>query len=244
MGTAEILIVFSALMALISVVTIGIDWIGKPLKHRRFIPRIYRFEDEKLPVDQYGHIDFRARTPQALVRAASPPQTTLPAAAAPRAVVARRVQPAPRAVARVAASTAFSDNLDQRSDSQPSAPAARRSAIAGTAAAGPGPVAASSTRQWQPGMAIDLSIDGRKPTLAAKAERYWINTFGSFDARTESHFDDDDLSRMAAGKAPRRINPRTGKPEAMELTGLRRASNHTDVRMHWPDDSVDPWAAS
>ena len=51
MSTAEILIVFSALMALIALVTIGIDWIGKPLKHRRFIPHIYRFDDEKLPVD-------------------------------------------------------------------------------------------------------------------------------------------------------------------------------------------------
>ncbi len=58
MGTAEILIVFSALMALIALVTIGIDWISKPLKNRRFIPRIYRFDDEKLPVDAYGHTDF------------------------------------------------------------------------------------------------------------------------------------------------------------------------------------------
>ena len=58
MGTAEMMIVFSALMALIALVTIGIDWIGKPLKHRRFIPRIYRFDDEKLPVDEYGNTTF------------------------------------------------------------------------------------------------------------------------------------------------------------------------------------------
>ena len=58
MGTTEIIIVFGALMVLIALVTIGIDWIGKPLKHRRFIARIYRFENEKLPLDRYGNPTF------------------------------------------------------------------------------------------------------------------------------------------------------------------------------------------
>jgi len=60
MGTVETIIVFSALMALIALVTVGIDWIGKPLKNRRFIPRIYRFDDEKLPTDAYGHTTLNA----------------------------------------------------------------------------------------------------------------------------------------------------------------------------------------
>ncbi len=90
-------------------------------------------------------------------------------------------------------------------------------------------------------MPLDTSIDDRKPSLAAKAERFWITTARLFSS---SHFDDEDLARMAAGKAPRRTNPRNGKTEAMQLTGLRRASTNTDVRMRWPDDSVDPWNAS
>ena len=79
MGTAEMMIVFSALMALIALVTIGIDWIGKPLKHRRFIPRIYRFDDEKLPVDEYGNTTFVYRTRRAATTAACHVPTGPPA---------------------------------------------------------------------------------------------------------------------------------------------------------------------
>ena len=66
----------------------------------------------------------------------------------------------------------------------------------------------------------------------------------SAEAAHGSHFDADDIDRMASGKAPRRTNPRTGRTEAMQLTGLRQASVCEDVRMRWPDESVDPWSAS
>ena len=53
MDTFELLIVFAALMAVISLVAIAIDWVGRPLKNRRFIPRIYRYDDEISPNDAY-----------------------------------------------------------------------------------------------------------------------------------------------------------------------------------------------
>ena len=53
MGTFELLIVFAALMAVISLVAIAIDWVGRPLKNRRFIPRIYRYEDEVAPDEAF-----------------------------------------------------------------------------------------------------------------------------------------------------------------------------------------------
>lgn len=49
MRTFELLIVFAALMAVIALVAIAIDWVGRPLRNRRFIPRIYRYEDEVQP---------------------------------------------------------------------------------------------------------------------------------------------------------------------------------------------------
>lgn len=241
MGTAEILIVFSALMALIALVTIGIDWIGKPLKNRRFIPRIYRFEDEKLPVDAYGNTDFSAHrvAPQQPARVAPPAQQAQPAQPIPPARPVRGDQRAPRTVARVPArtATAFSDSLAPAAAASASADpmAGARSTIAGTET----PV--RTTRPWKPGMALDASVEDRKPNLATKAERYWMTTAETVG---QSHFDDDDIARMIAGKAPRRVNPRTGKAETMQLTGLRRASAHADVRMRWPDDAVDPWNAT
>lgn len=246
MGTAEILIVFSALMALIALVTIGIDWIGKPLKNRRFIPRIYRFEDEKLPLDAYGHPDFGVD----VVEPQLPARTKAPAKRKPPA--RRERQPAPRTVASLPASTAgatptvstataFSDSLAPPASAVSADPMSRvRSTIAGTTDA-----PARSNQPWKPGMALDTSVDDRKPNLATKAERFWMATAATTAATVSgSHFDDDDVARMTAGKGPRRLNPRTGKAETMQLTGLRRASATADVRMRWPDDAVDPWNAT
>lgn len=255
MGTAEIIIVFSALMALIALVTIGIDWIGKPLKNRRFIPRMYRFEDEKVPIDEYGNATFDV--PYAPPAAAAHPYPAAPATffppvaapmpggfpAAAAAITTTEVteatatqlhtsstraktQPAPRQVARVEHSvagsqSAFSDSL-----------------------ATPGDLIASSdgattVSKWEPGMALDTTVNDHKPNLAVKAERFWMYSAQSV---TTSHFDSGNRARMSEGKAPRRNNPRTGRTETMVLTGLREASQPAEVRMRWPEEAVDPWS--
>lgn len=48
MGTGELLAVFAALMAVIAMLGIAVDWVGKPMRSRKFTPRIYRYEDEHL----------------------------------------------------------------------------------------------------------------------------------------------------------------------------------------------------
>lgn len=47
MEDTQLIIVLAAMSALISVVAIAIDWIGKPLRHKQFIPKMYRYEDEE-----------------------------------------------------------------------------------------------------------------------------------------------------------------------------------------------------
>jgi hypothetical protein len=259
MGTVELIIVFSALMALIALLTIGIDWIGKPLRNRRFIPRMYRFDDEKLPVDQYGHTQLGPLGPVGgmgtPVGAAGTPSTQpppvvvaqLPAHAEPAPadltlqgvpVVPPAHQPAPQTRGATPSpprsASAFSDSLLAADDGD----VGRGVAVAD----GPSELSRSTgeRRVWRPGMALDATIDDRKPNLATKAERFWKAT-GQTQSLT--HFDNDDRRRMASGKAPRRRNPRTGRMEVMQLTGLRQASRESQVRMRWPDDSVDPWNA-
>jgi len=99
----------------------------------------------------------------------------------------------------------------------------------------------AAVTEWEPGMALDAPVNDERPSMALKAERYWWATAAALE---ETHFDHDTIERMRSGKAPRRRNPRTGRTENMKLTGLRRASARSDVRMTWPDDAVDPWAAS
>ena len=284
MGTAEILIVFSTLMALIALVTIGIDWIGKPLKHRRFIPRIYRFDDEKLPVDEYGNTTLGNTLVEPTYHAPQPllaplpyvqpgpslqPQVAgqMPAAISAYAPVASSVveianptvavptQPplveAPQLAPVAAASSTVSNSAFTDSLATPGPAASQQDALdeepdlfAHSTIAGTSTVMAATTapeRAWAPGMAFDMTIDDQKPSLAIKAERFWMATA---EANSNSHFDQDDIDRMTSGKAPRRFNPITGRTEAMQLTGLRQASERDDVRMRWPDGSVDPWSSS
>lgn len=239
---------FGALMALIALVAVAIDWVGRPLRNRRFIPRIYRYSDElpaQMPTFDLPH---PVAVPGAYVDAqapfAPPPDLgSVPAALAPSApplheppnasplahtVPAASAPPAPR-LAASSAST-FADSLESESTSIDG-----RDTIAST-------VPVESADEWHTGMALDSRVRDQSPTPAAKAERFWK----SFAQRhgASSHFDAQTLALMADGKAPRRRNPRNGSIESVELVGLRAASDLGDVQMLWPDTSADPWSGA
>lgn len=254
MGTIEIIVVFAALMALVAVVSIGIDWIGKPLRHRRFIPRMYRFDDEKLPVDEYGNTQFPeldGPSPMAQPSFAGPPLAGPPLAGPPMGPPPLAFPAAPTALPAGANETVATPTVRPPSEQPPPrrvaevAPALAhsRSAFSDSLASDSSTLDAGPVQRWELGMALDTTVNDEKPDLAAKAERYWMN-IASHEKFSSSHFDDDDLDRMSSGKAPRRTNPRTGRVETMQLTGLREASTAPEVQMRWPDDSVDPWNAS
>ena len=48
MTSPETFIAFAAIMIVIALIGAAIDWIGAPLRHRRFVPKAYRFPDERL----------------------------------------------------------------------------------------------------------------------------------------------------------------------------------------------------
>jgi hypothetical protein len=277
MGTFELLIVFAALMAVIALVAIAIDWVGRPLKNRRFIPRIYRYEDEVSPEDDYGL--------QPPLVSAGPPLSAAPPVVMtpPPHPVAPPVTPPPPAVAAPPpasmapvrpeiikpSTTTIAAELAPRPPTADAAPVAHPDSIA-PSATGPastsafqdtiGPadepvdfaqtkprgiaetVSEQSASAWTPGMPLDARVNDANPTPDEKAARYWIATADGVGSTT--HFDAVNLARMAQGKAPTRRNPRSGDVEAMDLVGLRAASHRSDVRMKWPDETVDPWSAS
>lgn len=249
MRSFEVVIVFAALMALVALVAVAIDWVGKPLRHRRFIPRLYRYEDE-LPFELQPApvgVALEAPAPAQPVRAdtsrrarrgarrarPAPADQAEPAVAVAPSVLAPGPVVMPTAPPMAGAPAAFSANL------APEAPAfaqATRSQIAGRGDTAP----PSTADKWQPGLPLDTLLNSRKPTVAVKAERYWISLGAQLTPG--SHFDDEMKSEMLSGRAPSRRNPRTGRSERMQLEGLRSASSLDDVRMHWPDAAVDPWS--
>lgn len=49
MSSPETYIAFAAVMLVIALLGVAIDWFGKPLRHRKFVPKMYRFPDERVP---------------------------------------------------------------------------------------------------------------------------------------------------------------------------------------------------
>ncbi len=92
---------------------------------------------------------------------------------------------------------------------------------------------------WEPGDSVHrLDDDGEPPTPALIRERYWRNVAATAGAVM---FGDDNVDRMAAGRGPRRRNPRTGEVETMRLPDVGGASTSLPVPS-WPGDAVDPFA--
>ncbi len=284
MGTFELLIVFAALMAVIALVAIAIDWVGRPLKNRRFIPRIYRYEDEISPDDEYGlqpplvaaGPPLSAAPPVVMTPpqpvpplphpAGAPPVVPpQPAVAAPPPASMAPVRPeivkpstttvaaelAPRPPAADAAPVAHPDSVAPNATGPASTsafqdtigPADEPAAFAQSKPRGIAEtVSEQSASAWTPDMPLDARVNDANPTPDEKAARYWMATADGAGATT--HFDEVNLARMSQGKAPTRRNPRSGDVEAMDLVGLRAASHRSDVRMKWPDETVDPWSAS
>lgn len=263
MQTFELLIVFAALMAVIALVAIAIDWVGRPLRNRRFIPRIYRYDDEVAPDVAFSSASAGpaiAAAPMMAPPVAGPPivmqppvVATIPAQLAPRPPDAdAQSTPHPDSVAAAVQQTttrsAFSDSLDHQALVMPEDDGSNDGAHGTGSLGGARPrgiaetIPVASADSWNPAMALDARVGERKATVAVKAERFWKAAAAHLSSA--SHFDEHDEQRMAEGKAPRRRNPRTGDLESMELIGLRSASKRTDVRMKWPDDAVDPWSAS
>lgn len=270
MPTVELMIVFGALMAIVAVVAIAIDWVGKPLRGRRFIPRIYRFDDEIEPVLAHRPVMVApamgpsAMAPGALAPSlAAAPSSAFSASvaeAAPQQATPGGWQPNPTVVSVPAVGAAPSPttapsatpppttgpeplteaDIEDWDDLLQSSP---DSVISGV---DPGATQdwSATSPAWDTSMPLDAVVAGQRPTPIDKAERFWQSAAERATSnRANTHFDNDQIERMSAGRAPNRLNPRTGRHETPELLGLRAASQPSQVQMFWPGDAIDPWSA-
>lgn len=253
MRTLELMIVFGALMAILAVVAIAIDWVGRPLRGRPFISRMYRYDDELAPGAPVGvgaainsGQPGAARLPPIVLpppAALAPPAPMLAPGTAPPAngstsafsdSVFAPPDTAARGIPKVTVAAETPDNPD----------AAWDELIAENPTAGVPQVkdnADVAVLQWQPGMALDATIRDHRPTSLDKAERYWKSKAASTHP---THFDRIQVQRMSEGRAPQRLNPLTSLTESLELADIRSASHVDDVRAQWPGYSVDPWSGS
>jgi hypothetical protein len=228
MSSSETFVAFGLVMLVVALLAVAIDWFGKPMKHRRFVPKMYRYPDERAP-----HRPPSGRTRQ-----------SVEADRARHGAVGARPDPmhldVPVLTPIESASVALPAPLPPDGDG-PTAPddaavAVGEAAVAVSDHGGP----LDRRIGWSPGEYVfNLTADGSEPAPSTVRTRYWRNVAASPGSMI---FGASNIERMRAGKAPQRRNPRTGRTEMMKLHAVTfEDTNGATPIPIWPDDSIDPF---
>jgi hypothetical protein len=214
MSDPELFIAFGAICLVIALAAVAVDWVGKPLRHRKFVPKVYRYPDERRPRGSSVRPTEWSDRAFVLPVAAPPPRPGIGAAADAPAALPGAVHPG---------LSVFDQDFDDVDDDGPPTEA----------------LEPARSRGWRPGDSVHhLDDNGEPPTAALVRERFWRNVAATAGA---AMFGADNVDRMAAGRGPRRRNPRTGQIETMRLPDVDSTGTSLPVPS-WPDDAVDPFA--
>lgn len=264
MTTGGLIIVFAALMGVVAMLAIGVDWLGKPIRNRKFRPRIYRYADEEnlTPIDPTAthHSDDRFLLP-------APTAPELPqynsaggsdwAAAAfelpessddPWERLGAEMNEPARGLGGLGdtdesllPSTRQFDTGATTQATRPVSPVGPtggqvsfQSLISGVATAPPEP------GEWSPGDPIWSRMrSGATPSGEIAGRRFWQSAAAFIPGI--QWYGPGNVERLLGGNAPERRNRRTGQIETMDLAGLDSPGSAMSLRPHWPEEQIDPF---
>jgi hypothetical protein len=228
-------LLFATIMVLLVPLTaIAIDWFGKPIK-RRFIPKMYRYPDERRP---RAEAVKPTRWSEATFVIPLTPELSVQFAEHQRQLEARE------SIAELVNET-FDQPVPVLASGAPMFDQDDAEIVDITrepVAAVPTLPAIERSVGWQIGDYIyNLTIDGREPSAATIRGRYWRNVAAAESA--QRIFGAANLERMTTGKPPRRRNPRNGRIETMVLpTATFDDSLGKAPVPYWPGNEIDPFA--
>tara|TARA_B100000902_G_scaffold40036_1_gene47587 strand:+ start:6710 stop:7477 length:768 start_codon:yes stop_codon:yes gene_type:complete len=251
MSSPETFLAFGAIMLIIALIGVAIDWFGTPLRHRKFIPKAYKFPDERL---------FRSDIFSSSRRTDIQPSTEHPEGSNYRDMIAagklentqtesNTNEDSNEAIVEISESSkgeaklpikssAGEETIDRSSEliigdeSESSKSSAEPEFEATTAGI--------RLRGWSPGDDIyNLTKSGSEPTPSTVRSRFWKNVGVSPGAII---FGTSNVERLRDGKPPQRRNPRTSKYETMKVHLLSYEDGHGRTPIpNWPNSSVDPF---
>jgi hypothetical protein len=256
MSSTEAFLAFGTVMLVVALLAVAIDWFGKPMRNRRFVPKIYRYPDERGP----RRVHDRPASPSAPPPRPGPgPLAPFETSAAPipartaappipaiePLLVESHDSPYPDGPGGLGGKVAVRDEVDLETPDVTDPGRLPPDEIPSDATQSVPIVDGASTpaargRGWSPGDSVyNLTAGGSEPVASTIRNRYWRNVAASPGA---SLFGAENVRRMAEGKAPQRHNPRTGKTETMRLGSVDYLANQGRTPVpHWPDSSVDPY---
>tara|TARA_B100000131_G_scaffold320188_1_gene367695 strand:+ start:1035 stop:1796 length:762 start_codon:yes stop_codon:yes gene_type:complete len=251
MTSPETFIAFAAIMLVIALIGAAIDWVGTPLKHRKFVPKAYRFPDERLfRNESLHHLDIPSPTLSSESTSFKEELVTIEAQDSSQdgdaidvLTLEALIQPdtkeqindhdqlanyTPAEIAKEKISIEEQDEItfDVREDL--SSPKKHEAAL--------------RLSGWKPGGYIyNLTQDGREPSPATVKTRYWKNVGA---ASGSAIFGTQNIERMKEGKPPQRRNYKSGKIETMRISPKSFEESEGQIPIpYWPSNAVDPFGA-
>lgn len=241
MSSTGTFLAFGTVMLVVALLGVAIDWFGKPMRHRKFIPKIYRYPDERHRRPPAGPIlessaPFQAAaTPVLPARSASGARAIdLDEVATPIAPAPFEPAPGPQSDAGPTAAPSFDDlEVDIDADRAPTLITVEDLAQVGDAG--------GRAQGWSAGGDVyNLTASGNEPSPSTVRARYWRNVGAAPGA---AMFGAENVRRMSEGKAPRRRNARSGKSESMRLPSVDYIDSGGKTPVpSWPETSIDPFS--
>ena len=255
MTSPETFIAFAAIMFVIALLGAAIDWFGTPLRHRRFVPKAYRFPDERLfrneslhnsdiaipgnssePIQVQGEI-VAIETKESDPGGDSAGLLILEPSTKQAAIIDLPEEKVDNPLLHLDASdpidlkqASTKVELEEHADhnAQDNLPPASK--YKGTL----------RLRGWSPGGYIyNLTKEGKDPSPVTVKTRFWKNVSASSGSAI---FGATNIGRMQEGKPPQRRNYQSGKIETMRISPKSFEESGGEIPIpYWPSNAVDPY---
>ena len=249
MSSPETFLAYGAIMLIIALVGVALDWFGKPLRHRKFIPKAYKFPDERhfrsqifnskpLPGNSVnaipsGTLEFHTPAVQKeskQVDHSLNEEPSRPLAQVSEVVVSEvteQEQPVNPSSGNVLDDGLLDDENSDLSEYQGDHLGQEKTGLI-------------RLHGWAPGGYIyNLKQDGTEPSPSTVRSRFWKNVGV---ATGSAVFGATNVDRLRNGKPPQRRNPRNGKIETMKvlLLSYEKGKGATPIP-HWPTNAINPF---
>ncbi|MBG01902.1 MAG: hypothetical protein CL470_06480 [Acidimicrobiaceae bacterium] len=252
MSSPETFIAFAAIMFVIALIGAAIDWFGAPLRHRKFVPKAYRFPDERIFRNESarGPISgtFQPNPANPYLLEASivaekslesqnldhllPPATESPIHDEAKKDIAKAIEELfPMKEETTTSNLNKVKSIDYQSHE-----------VQTNLETPPKPSGTLRLRGWTPGGYIfNLTQEGKEPSSATVKNRYWKNVSA---ASGSAIFGSENIKRMKEGKPPQRRNYRNGKIETMRISPKSFDESNGEIPIpYWPSTGLDPFGS-
>ena len=246
MSSPETFLAFAAIMLIIALIGVAIDWFGKPLRHRKFIPKAYKFPDERL--FRSGVFNTKSSIPEnpQSKKINTGKDSTIQISDSIAKESPSKLGDAISEISELSTeedevvidATALKRNDDSTTQEKfvtetnllnVNGDLKLQSSSIGIRLSG-----------WSPGDDIyNLTQNGSEPSPSTVRSRFWKNVGVSAGA---SIFGAKNVERLREGKPPQRRNPRTSSYETMKVHLLSYVDGEGRTPIpNWPSNSVDPY---